>query len=297
MSVSDSAPLGPARPALRFGTPVSRVPDTIGYPPEAPPSGSEVPNDVALESADTEWYSIRGVSIRGEGKRLAGGHRQDDLRVARLGYGKSSPVIIAIADGVGNADLSATGARLACQFAIGYVRESATTGPYDPAALASAVQAGLFSWAGDKGLDPSRLATTLVVALIEPDEGGGAVARVTAVGDSGASVVESHEIRPVFAASDGGAVDGDMFANAPTRALPVDGVPSAHTVVELAPGSALLLWTDGFEPLLKFSESRNYFRDVFAAFPPPAGADFLWMVDARLKSYDDDRTVVAAWIR
>lgn len=294
--MSQSARKWDARSALRFGKPASRVPDSVGLPPKDLPGGFGLPNDGAIESADTDWYWLRGVSLRGEGKRLSGGHRQDDLRVGRLGPSQSSPLAIAVADGVGGSDLSAIGARLACQAALTHLSDTyRDDGVADVRGLPLKVGGVLVRWADRNGVDSARLSTTLAVAVVERADAGGANGRILTVGDSGSSIVDNDGIRAVGVPEPRSVVG--VFADTQTAALPLCSDDFCYSEQYLRPGTTLLCWTDGFEPLLCFSDSHNHFRSVFETRPPPAIAEFVWMVDARLKSYDDDRTVAAIWIR
>lgn len=275
-------------PMLQLG-PKTAFPPVFGLPTAA---GNELvgrtPPDMHLETSELAWAAVRAASLRGDAKRYAGLPRQDSLGLLRVGSQRSPALCVVVADGVGSSAQSHHGSAEACARAVKHVGDADDPREAGGAALIDEVRSHLLTVAADLGTDPKALSTTLVVAYLSPVDGGGAEGWVTCVGDSGYTVV--GDTGELAAPSD------ELLHDTTTAALPTAVGEIRHRELVLSGNQTLLLWTDGFEPMLQLPGVRHHFEQVFAS-PPPAPAEFLWHLDTRLKSYDDDRTVAAVWVR
>jgi serine/threonine protein phosphatase PrpC len=261
-------------------------------------TGSYVPDSV-VDGARLPCGVIRAVSTRGAAHRYYGEVRQDSVAVSAIdGHGRGY-IVLAVADGLGSAAASHVGSSFVSRRAAG------TLAPYLPlpddadglqtvAEVVGQQLAGeLIEEAGSLGLGDHDVATTLTVAVVPHDMAEGASVAVFAVGDSPVLLLRDREWLEVLAtAEDNGE---DEPSSTQTTALPIHPslVSSAH--VALAADDVLVLCTDGFALPLHARERAGFYADAWGEGAVPSLPEFLWQVDARVKSYDDDRTVAAFW--
>ncbi|MDG4814148.1 protein phosphatase 2C domain-containing protein [Micromonospora sp. WMMD956] len=274
------------------------APPQIGSPgPESParaPQTQPYRSDTVIDGWATAGFEVRAASVRGPGHRASGVPRQDDFALATA----AGSVIAVVADGVSNAPLSHLGATMVCRTVVDYLLRADADAAVDWPDLLRCAGWALVEYAGRQlgEPDPQRaealLASTVVVALVRPDDAGRAVAQLVRVGDSAAWRLRDGAWEPLFAAlSD----PQDELLPDGVAALP--RVPAeVHPVqVTIAEGDVLVLATDGFaEPLGDGAGDLGRLFGDGLATPPPM-TRLAWMLDFAGGPSDDDRTVLAVW--
>ncbi len=325
-----SATGGPAlavRVAARR-TRLARGPLTIGEPgpPIEPRLSVAEPYrpDTVADGGAAFGLTVRAASVRGLGKRYAGGPRQDDLCLrAHL---PTRTLIVAVADGVSGAARSDLAAALAVRHAVSAVGRQLDHGRVEHLDWSEVFDQA--SWAlveehrRERG-DPeasveaaaAALATTLIVAAIttgddpctdadeedrgepasaeESDRGDDETCRVqlATVGDSPAYVLARRKFELVVGDTD----DADGLVGGGVQALPRHARAVRASQRRLGAGEVLLVCTDGLSlPLADGGGEvgRTLARELSH---PPDIVDFARLLDFSRSTYDDDRTLVAVW--
>lgn len=241
-------------------------------------------SDSELDGARIGASEIRAVSVRGHMHRWEGEVRQDAFA---FGVGLDR-LTLAVSDGVGNASASNVGANAA-------VREAAREA-LDPQTLVARSRQAVHDSAVARGLSPRDVSATLIAASVplQPTRvEGRAVWPVTLwqVGDSlpvrlrGGTWEVLHHPDTVT----GGA---DELTNSAVDALPQSG-DAAVWIENFQHEDVLLLVTDGVSNL---AAANAEYRDALISLfdgRTPSMAELLRVVDATVKSFDDDRTVIA----
>ncbi|MEV6198109.1 protein phosphatase 2C domain-containing protein [Streptomyces sp. NPDC051920] len=305
-------------PAARTGAvPVLGAPHHAGpKPPLYAPEPRELPSvredptaaltpDMVVDGAGYGTLTVRAASVRGDSHRYQGEPRQDSLAVVRLGApGPDGLLLLAVADGVGSAPRSHVGSQEACRLAA--MELDAVS-----ADLAEAVRAGdrpgfaalvdtavgriatlLAHRAREHGDDPAAYATTLR-ALLVPLDPRVRTRGFLAVGDGGTALLRAGEWNLSLTDPEH---DGDGMIDTRTAALPHVHRARALLLAPALPGDVLVLCTDGLStPLAGDAEMREFLASGWGRGAAPAPADFLWQLQYRVKSYDDDRTAVVLW--
>jgi len=255
--------------------------------------------DTIVDAWSTSHFTMRLASIRGYSHRYYGMPRQDDAVVAV--HSSTGSLIFAVADGVSAAERAEVGAQLACRTAVDGMLAALDADPRGPdwTNLVESVARRLVELArprhGPPDGDPARaeelFATTLVAGLARPTATGSMITLVQ-IGDSGAWLLDRGQYIGVLTQKSD--PDSPIFSSAvsalpqlPTQIRPVD--------VPLAPGTVLLVGTDGFgDPLGDGSGLvGDLFREVLASPPPPLG--LAHALDFSRETFDDDRTLLAVW--
>lgn len=245
--------------------------------------------DTAVEWADLEGLTVRGVSVRGHSHRWEGSVRQDQLAIGEV----DDFLVCAVADGLGSQPESHIGSALAARLAVAWAKAgdllSDEVTEFDCQEISTALEAEAKEWE----VDPVAVSTTLTFAAIRrtPSENEDGTpcwtAAVAQIGDSPAYILRNGTWSAL--ATDESA--GTGLSNV------VDPLPqhSRATVwqVELEPGDVLALTTDGVGALL---EDVPDFAEAIGrrwAERPLSPSELLYYVDAAVKTYDDDRTLLA----
>jgi hypothetical protein len=287
-----------SREPIVVGDPVSRFEP---LPVSAEYRRSPYRPDTVLDGWSTDDFSVRGGSVRGYMHRYEGAPRQDDFAIAERSGGRQ--VIAAVADGVSQAPQShigsSTAVRYACQWLASTLAEPA--GAIDWRSMIEGAAWTLVEQA--RAIDPDcasaamaeqMLATTLVCAMVEAGQDGGAVAHLVSVGDSGAWVLSSAGYRRVA----GGKAEVDGVSSSAVSALPRVPRDIRPVRLDLAEGEVLLLGTDGFgDPL---GGGAGLVGELFAQalLPgPPTLTEFGHVLDFSRETFDDDRALIAIWHR
>jgi serine/threonine protein phosphatase PrpC len=272
------------------------------------PSAALIP-DMVVDGAAHEALTVRAASVRGDSHRYHSEPRQDSLAVTRIGeQGADELLLLAVADGVGSAARSHVGSQQACRLAALYLDTvaaelAAALRESDPARFAGAADPALrhvatllAHQARERGEDPGAYATTLRMLLV-PLDPAVRVRGFLAVGDGGTALLRDGRwylgITDPDPHSDG---EGDGVIDTRTAALPHSHRAQAQLLGPAQPGDVLVLCTDGLStPLAGDAGMRDFLGRAWGAGPVPAPADFLWQLQYRVKSYDDDRTAVVLW--
>ncbi|MFE2301492.1 protein phosphatase 2C domain-containing protein [Streptomyces sp. NPDC059445] len=325
-SAPPSSPRGPVpgpgtaadRSAARTGAvPVLGAPPHSGpKPPLYAPEPRELPSvredptaaltpDMVVDGAGYGALTVRAASVRGDSHRYQGEPRQDSLAVVRLGAaGPDGLLLLAVADGVGSAARSHVGSQEACRLAAleldavsADLVETLRTGDRPGFAALADTAVGrvatlLAHRAREHGDDPAAYATTLR-ALLVPLDPRVRTRGFLAVGDGGTALLRGGEWNLSLTDPEH---DGDGMIDTRTAALPHGHRARALLLAPALPGDVLVLCTDGLStPLAGDAGMRAFLASGWGREGAPAPADFLWQLQYRVKSYDDDRTAVVLW--
>ncbi len=231
-----------------------------------------------------EGAIVRAASHIGTRHLNSLGPRQDAYALGRSRDGNY--LILAIADGVGSADLSASGAEWATRVAVGRIAQGLDRGQsVSPEVVAKTVSEWVLkvgTMLFGKASSAESLATTLVVAVVDVREFHCELFRV---GDSEAFVWTPDRWLPLFAGS--GLED-------PTDALPSTDPKIETACAVLDPGTCLLIVTDGIgDPLNHAADVGSHFHAALAT--PPTHQGFSSLVGFQKQQAHDDQTAVAVW--
>ncbi|MFE2767802.1 protein phosphatase 2C domain-containing protein [Streptomyces albidoflavus] len=264
--------------------------------------GALVP-DLVVDGAEHGPLTVRAASVRGDSHRYQAEPRQDSVCVARIGSGESELLVLGVADGVGSAPLSHVGSQKACALAAGALDRVA--GPL-AAAVAEGDLAGFTALARQAvaevatllrheaeryGRQPSEFATTLRL-LVVPLDPAVRVRGLLTLGDGGTAMLREGRWNTAL----GGTEEGDgAVIDTRTPALPTTREPVA-TLISTLPGDVLVVCTDGLStPLAGDQETAHFLARAWSQERVPGPADFLWQLQYRVKSYDDDRSAAVLW--
>lgn len=290
----------PSPDHYHYASPVVVGEPIVEFEPKPPGPGMYM-TDTCYDGWSCEHLTVRLASVRGYFHRYQGIPRQDDAIAAF--DPATGAVVAAVADGVSSASHSHLGATIACHSATeATLRQlAAGQGRVDWHEVVRQVAAELYDYGRSMLADPSPsaeaveelLSTTLVVGYARP-AGHGLIAGLAQVGDSTGWVLREDRFHPVLANK---IHRGQEVISSAVDPLP--RIPASVTANEfpLAPGSVLLIGTDGFgDPL---GDGTGKVGELFARHlqePPPA-RDFAHLLDFSRETFDDDRTLVAMWPR
>ena len=307
----------PREPApVRVAMPVLGAPRHSGARPPLYPSspgvlppvrsdfeGAVLP-DIVVDGATRGPLTVRAASVRGDSHRYEGEPRQDALCVTQLGIDEDGLLLLAVADGVGSARRSHVGSNDVCRNVAYFldlcVAELAQAVRQDDekkltALVNSAVgraAEGLAQLAARRGEQPDAYATTLRALLVPLDP---AVRNrgFFAVGDGGIALLRNGAWRLDLLGEDS---TGSEIIDTRTAALPGARYAETRVLGPTEPGDVIVLCTDGLStPLAGVPEMRDFLEAAWGGGAVPEPADFLWQLQYRVKSYDDDRTAVCLW--
>jgi hypothetical protein len=123
----------------------------------------------------------------------------------------------------------------------------------------------------------------------------GGVARLAAVGDSGAWVLSGGRFDRVLG---GKASSDDAISSSAVTALPRVPGDVATATVELGPDDVLIVATDGIgDPLGDGTGSVGALLRSLLDGRVPTLVELAHVVDFSRETFDDDRTLVAVWPR
>ncbi|MEV6523117.1 protein phosphatase 2C domain-containing protein [Longispora sp. NPDC051575] len=275
--------------AERWGDSGAFEPRTVGarlraaeQPWRFPPSWGM--SDTMLEAGRIGEVEVRAAATRGPSHRFYGEPRQDAVGVCPIG---DRYLAVAVADGVGSAPKSGLGASTAVTEALRFLARALPDAPEAagtlPGCFASAAEAVLY-----QGPEPAELSTTLTVAVLglTPTTEGYAF-HIAQLGDSPAYILSDGVFRHLFDASE------TAVHNAAVHSLPAHTQPDATVSGHLAAGEALVLATDGLGNPLGFTEVSEYLADAWRT--PPGPIEFLYQLQFRRRTFDDDRSAVVLW--
>ncbi|MFJ4093702.1 protein phosphatase 2C domain-containing protein [Kitasatospora sp. NPDC089913] len=255
--------------------------------------------DTVVDGGRFGAITVRAASVRGDSHRYAAECRQDAALVVRAG----GLLLVAVADGVGSQPHSHHGSNGIVRLLAKQVLPRADTlldllrtgaaAEFDDltSRLVAAAAEELAREAERFGHPPKTWSTTLRALLAAADPAVPARGFV-AVGDGGLLRLRANRWENLDADGDGA---GTLIS---TR---TDCLPQAYDrartalITDTRPGDVLVLCTDGLAlPLVKEPELREFLGGRWG-HEVPGLAEFLWQAQVRVRSYDDDRSVVCLW--
>jgi hypothetical protein len=200
-----------------------------------------LPADVALEVCRLGGWRLVCASYRGLQHVADGSPRQDAFA---LTYADAA-INVAVADGLGSANLSHIGAQLACERGVRILAQAAPRARADFQKVYEQIQAEFFNNAKQAQAAPREFATTL--QLLRIDRHGCWYARL---GDGGGVLVDRNRVKWL-----GGSDRSDMGVSNlsdPTALsrLECDAFPASGVV-------AFLLFSDGLEDIFLDEDKQN----------------------------------------
>jgi serine/threonine protein phosphatase PrpC len=279
------------------------------YPAE-PSTAREVRNgvdgalipDAVVDGFAVGALTVRAASITGDSHRYGGEPRQDSVAAVLLGAADRGLVLAVVADGVGSESYSHVGARAACKAAVAALASRAQAVEtslrdghqdrlyFEVVHVIDEITASIEAEA-DRLSRPSReLATTLRAVLVPTDPkvrerlafsvGDGATLRLT-------NTVWSH----VQLKGD----DDSRLHDTSTAVLPLHPEELHLDTWTAAVSEIVVICTDGIAEPLRDGQFAELLAEEWSGEQVPGTIRFLWQAQARLRSYDDDRTVVCIW--
>ncbi|MFE6867795.1 protein phosphatase 2C domain-containing protein [Kitasatospora sp. NPDC057692] len=256
--------------------------------------------DTVVDGGRFGPLTVRAASVRGDGHRYAAECRQDTALVVRTG----ELLLVAVADGVGSQSHSHHGShgivrlltRQVAQQAgtlLAFLRSGAEPDFADLMSRLVATAAGELAREAERaGLPPKSHATTLR-ALLVPADPAVPFRGFVAVGDGGLLRLREGGWQNLEASE---ADEGGALISTRTDCLPEAYERTrARLITDTRPGDLLVLCTDGLAlPLLKEPELQRWLGERWGR-EVPGLAEFLWQTQVRVRSYDDDRSVVCLW--
>lgn len=292
---------GPLRDVLVVGD--------AGRQGEIVPVHGELSVDVAdteLDFCTVDPFEVRACATRGASHRHAGTPRQDAFCLAT----SDEWLVMAVADGVSAGPHSAVAARTAARAAVKLVLDAADDlSALDWTTLCNRVSRRIVEEARYRRLvdlsatpDPEQwrvvrrqMSTTAVVAALarRPSEDGTfAIHLAVLAGDSGAYLLDDGCLSSLAGGKD---VDTSGIADGSVSPLPGPATPVVLTTA-LGEGQALVLTSDGVgDPL---GDGTGDVGRVLGQRwrTAPSAAQFFSDVNFHRRTFDDDRTAVAAWV-
>lgn len=251
----------------------------------------EQPADTQCDRYDFNGIAIRAASVRGLAHRESSAVRQDHYSIVH--DAASGLVAGAVADGVGSKAHSHIAARVACRT----VTESLLSNFEGHVDLRAAFLNAANAVESTSSISGLEMATTLLAFALEVGREADTVLTLTlaTVGDTSAwSFSRAGGFGPMFGGKNGRS-DGGL-ATTKSRALNSDAVEHIKVQqIEVQPGDAVLLCTDGVGDLLEAAHSKlgAYFANVWQEIP--TALNFAAHIGFGLKSFIDDRTGVLIW--
>ncbi|MFE6701855.1 protein phosphatase 2C domain-containing protein [Streptomyces sp. NPDC057718] len=310
-----SRPAESARPEPGRGLPLHTGKRPPRYPPHPLRSPSLHDGDevaafsphVILDGCTEGHLTVRAASVRGDSHNWEGTCRQDSMLVTRIGPPHAEMLLLAVADGVGSAAYSHSGSYVLSRMAATYLHQdaenlhaalcagdSAELGALANKAVAGAVSKQRASWERQASSDrltysDGDYATTLHVLLVPTDP---AIRDRVLLGVGDGGLISLRQRQWLF-----GDEAAEGILDTRTEALPHAYRTAKARIFRTVPGDVLLLGTDGItNPLMqKDPEFARILTAAWCSGEIPSMSDFLWQMQTRAVSYDDDRTAICLW--
>jgi hypothetical protein len=293
------------RPALQLVSYVPAEPwegarevDIVGEPPT--PFTVQLGRDTGIpdcviDGGRIQDVEVRAASCRGASHQWDGGPRQDAYAVASF---EGRFLLIAVADGVSNAMASHVGSAAAAGAALDAMRDQlrivmvadliagAVMGSAATAVRRHARAVPKLDALDEEDRD-AQVATTLTAVAIDLDSN---TMWWAAVGDSPAYLLVAGRWLALHSKSATGTI-----AHSATRALPLGATHSIEGVLSVPERSLVVVASDGLGDTLGAGtgEVGEYLASSWDT--PPNPLEFARTLRFARKSFDDDRTAVAAW--
>lgn len=243
--------------------------------------------DTTLDWLDVDGSKIRAVSVRGHAHRYFGEVRQDSYAFHLY----PDYVAMAVADGVGSSSASHLGSAIAARRTVldSSLLERLLAVERCPTAETLDTLSEVLSYeAVKRRLEPFQLATTLMVAVIpiEPDDEGTFDVSLLRIGDSSAWR-RTERSWAVCGTSD----DSQGPETTATSALPMQSEATVWRE-SFKVGDVLALATDGVGNIVLNNDMFARELSMLWNANAPVLANLLKVLDATVKTYDDDRTFI-----
>ena len=313
---------GPGPGAVEYAQYRSVGPRPPSYSPEpgapaASADGGALIPDSAVDGFSVGALTVRGASVKGDGHRAGGLPRQDAMALCVLGRGRAGTerdvVAVFVADGVGSASHSHLGAAAACAAAVelcvaprdevaeALARDDRDLLLYRFVHVADGIADRLKDLAAQHGVSPRAVATTLRALLVPIDQGNRLRAAFW-IGDGGTFRLRGKGWEPVDPGDGEASLLAASQAGTAVHSTATAALPDRASALRAAfwhadPGETAVVCTDGLTEPLKDREFAALLEKDWAGAPAPGTVRFLWQAQNRLRSYDDDRTVVCIWER
>jgi serine/threonine protein phosphatase PrpC len=247
-------------------------------------------------------FIVRAASVRGDSHRHYGDPRQDAVTAALLGTAEQGVVLGVVADGVSAAQFSHHGAAIACAATVDALNSRVDAielalNDGDEDRIRFEVVHALDEIAGRIIADAARLDTepaslsTTIRAVLLPTSGSPWRASFS-VGDGGTYRLR----RGVWHAITGETVQSaPIIHSTAVHALPEQKFALRCRLWQAEANEVIAVCTDGLSQPLKDSQFADYLSDVWSSSEVPGTIRFLWQIQSRLRTYDDDRAVVCIW--
>jgi hypothetical protein len=243
------------------------------------------PVDVALQLRRIGPWRLVCASYRGMQHIDDGSPRQDAFALDASG----AALIVAVADGLGSANLSHIGADLACKDGVRLLSRAPPRSDQDILEIFKQIQRNLFETAKRLQSPPNELATTL--QLLHIDQTGSCYARL---GDGGCVMVGSEQMR-ALGGPDSSAVGVSNLSDPKALGrLQLDFHPADEVI-------GFLVFSDGMEPLFldrskQQAHEGNVRSMVEAAQERDPGQIIkklnLWVASDHQRDLKDDKTLI-----
>ena len=269
----------------------------------ASPDGSPGMNrpDTIIDGWSTTHYCFRGASVRGDGHRLGGSSRQDELMTA---YDpKTGALLLVVADGVSAASSSHLGATAVCRYAIHeFPKLTAGDTPPDWETFVHGAAWTLVELAKKRchesnddraySLARSEFATTLAVAILKPISSARSRLSAFAIGDSSIWILNQAGLTNLI-----GAKSQDLSRPVTSSVLALPLLPKNLATFDgyLAGDDVLLAMSDGIGDAL--GDGTGLLGDLLRAqlIIPPPQIQMARVADFARESFGDDRTLAGVW--
>lgn len=258
--------------------------------------------DAVLDGWANEYCVIRAASLRGMSHRYYGKPRQDDISIRSRN--DLPAVIVTVADGVSSVSHAHIASTAAARYTTQWLMQekSINYSAIDWERLMSHASEALVKQAESIEADIGRqlsdvlrvVATTVVCAVLFPSPDSDLLqVEIASVGDSGAWIIEQGEITLICG---GKKDDNSDIYDGSTRCLPDVSPCLEKKSLQISRNDVLLIGTDGFGDPLGDGTSQvgKLFSSVLSKRIPSI-IEFGHMLDFTLKTYCDDRSLVAIW--
>lgn len=270
-------------------------------------------NDLRAHVGTVGDLAVAATSVRGHKHRLGGAENQDSYAtgVTTLEDGRSYAIVV-VCDGMGSAQFSSFGARLFAHHMVSILSMTVThcpdnynevlaEGQYETVEYASnqvlAFRSGEFDAPSvpRANIDVRDLQCTMTFAIIPAfshENSGRRPALFGFIGDSPAFHLLDREWLRVDQDKDGTGVWSSATEGA------INSPRMDLREVDLFPGSAVLLSSDGVGNYIRFNDQMTALgQDLAHRWSSPVGLlDFVRDVSFETQSADDDRTAVVVWV-
>jgi serine/threonine protein phosphatase PrpC len=245
--------------------------------------------DTALDWLETTAGSIRAVSARGRLHRFSGEVRQDSFALAQ----DEDALVLIVADGVGGESAGHIGAALAARTAANsraLIARALAHGADPGSIMLSELSAAIEAVGLDRGIPAQAMSTTFTMAVVSPPASatGATTAAIIQLGDSPVWRIRDSAWTRLDAVPE---AEADSVLSTSTLALPLH-IEASIWSETLSPGDTLALTSDGVGNIIPQNADYAEALGRLWSGSAPAPSDLLSVVDATVRTFEDDRTFV-----